>query len=95
MLGGVPSVHMRYDNLKSAVSRVLFGRDRQESERWVLFRSHYGFDAFYCKPGVEGPHEKGGVEGEGGGSGATTWCRCPGRHPRRAEQPAQELRHRR
>ena len=25
-----------------------------------------GFDAFYCHPGVEGAHEKGGVEGEGG-----------------------------
>lgn len=66
VLGGVPTVHIRYDNLKSAVSRVLFGRNRLESDRWVLFRSHYGFDAFYCQPGVEGAHEKGGVEGEGG-----------------------------
>ncbi len=66
ILGGVPSVHVRYDNLKSAVSRVLFGRDRVESERWVTFRSFYGFDAFYCQPGVKGAHEKGGVEGEGG-----------------------------
>ena len=65
-LGGVPTVHVRYDNLKSAVSRVLVGRDRTESERWTLFRSHYGIDAFYCRPGVEGAHEKGGVEGEGG-----------------------------
>ena len=32
----------------------------------MLFRSHYGFDVFYCRPGVEGAHEKGGVEGEGG-----------------------------
>ncbi len=66
VLGGVPSVHVRYDNLKSAVSRVLFGRNRAESDRWVTFRSHFGFDAFYCIPGVEGAHEKGGVEGEGG-----------------------------
>lgn len=65
-LGGVPTVHIRYDNLKAAVSRVLFGRSRVESGRWVTFRSHYGFDAFYCAPGVEGAHEKGGVEGEGG-----------------------------
>ena len=65
-LGGVPFDKIRYDNLKSAVSRVLFGRDRIESERWVAFRSHYGFDAFYCRPGREGAHEKGGVEGEGG-----------------------------
>ena len=45
---------------------MLFGRTRTESARWVTFRSHYGFDAFYCHPGVEGAHEKGGVEGEGG-----------------------------
>src|SRR3954454_19373329 len=28
--------------------------------------SRHGFDAFCCNPGVEGAHEKGGVEGEGG-----------------------------
>ena len=66
IIGGIPVFHIRYDNLKSAVSRVLFGRTRTESARWVAFRSHYGFDAFYCRPGVEGAHEKGGVEGEGG-----------------------------
>ena len=65
-LGGVPLDKIRYDNLKPAVSRVLFGRTRQESQRWVAFRSTYGFDAFYCRPGHEGSHEKGGVEGEGG-----------------------------
>lgn len=32
----------------------------------MLFRSHYGFDAFYCQPGIAGAHEKGGVEGEVG-----------------------------
>lgn len=67
VLGGVPVRHVKYDNLKSAVTRVLFGkRDRVENERWVLFRSHYSFEAFYCLPGIEGAHEKGGVEGEGG-----------------------------
>ena len=66
VLGGTPVVQIRYDNLKSAVTRVLFGRSRTESDRWVSFRSHYGFDTFYCLPGVEGAHEKGGVEGEVG-----------------------------
>jgi transposase len=61
--GGVPT-RIRYDNLKTAVVRVLRGRDRVESERFVLLRSHYGFDSFFCQPGVEGAHEKGGVEGE-------------------------------
>jgi transposase len=65
-LGGTPIDKIRYDNLKSAVSRVLFGRSRVESERWVLFRSWYGFEAFYCEKGLHGAHEKGGVEGEGG-----------------------------
>ena len=66
VFGGTPVFHIRYDNLKAAVSRVLFGRNRTESARWVAFRSHHGFDSFYCHPGVEGAHEKGGVEGEGG-----------------------------
>ena len=65
-LGGVPRDKIRYDNLKPVVSRVLCGRTRQETERWVAFRSHYGFGPFYCVPGHEGSHEKGGVEGEGG-----------------------------
>ena len=65
-LGGIPVDKVRYDNLNSAVKQVLFGRSRQENERWVAFRSHYGFEAWYCQPGHEGSHEKGGVEGEGG-----------------------------
>ena len=66
VLGGVPTRHIRYDNLKPAVHRICFGRTRIESQTWVAFRSHYGFDAFYCLPGKEGAHEKGGVENEGG-----------------------------
>lgn len=65
-LGGVPTVHIRYDNLKPAVKQVLFGRSRTETTRWVAFRSWYGFSSFYCGPGEEGAHEKGGVEHEGG-----------------------------
>jgi hypothetical protein len=65
-LGGVPYDKVRYDNLNSAVKQVQFGRSRQENERGVTFRSHYGFESWYCQPGHEGSHEKGGVEGEGG-----------------------------
>jgi transposase len=61
--GGVPA-RVRYDNLKPAVVRVLKGRDRTESERFTALRSQYGFDSFFCRPGLEGAHEKGGVEGE-------------------------------
>jgi transposase len=63
--GGVPT-RIRYDNLKPAVVRVLKGRDRLESEQFVVLRSHYGFDSFFCQPGIDGAHEKGGVEGEVG-----------------------------
>jgi transposase len=68
VLGGIPTKHIRYDNLTSAVTAVVFGQGRQrlENDRWVLFRSHYGFDPFYCQPGIAGAHEKGGVEGEVG-----------------------------
>lgn len=61
----VPAL-IRYDNLKAAVAKILFGRDRLENERFVALRSHYGYDSFYCTPGIEGSHEKGGVEGEVG-----------------------------
>lgn len=61
--GGVPGV-IRYDNLKAAVTRVMRGRTRAESDRFVALRSHYGFESFYCQPGPKGAHEKGGVEGE-------------------------------
>jgi transposase len=62
-LGAVPG-RIRYDNLKPAVMRVLRGRDRAEAERFIALRSHYGFDSFFCIPGKEGAHEKGGVEAE-------------------------------
>ena len=67
-IGGVPTRHIRYDNLTSAVQKVIYGqsRARVENPRWVLFRSHFGFDPFYCQPGISGAHEKGGVEGEVG-----------------------------
>jgi len=61
--GAVPG-RIRYDNLKPAVIRVCKGRDREESERFIALRSHYGFDSFFCRPGKDGSHEKGGVEGE-------------------------------
>ena len=61
--GGVPA-RIRYDNLKPAVIKVLNGRNRTESDRFVVLRSHYGFDSFFCRPGKDGAHEKGGVEGE-------------------------------
>ena len=67
VLGGVPAGQIRYDNLTPAVTKVLRkGRARIENPRWTAFRSHYRFEAFYCEPGIEGAHEKGGVEGQVG-----------------------------
>ena len=63
-LGGVPTLMIRYDNLTPAVIRVLLGRERWENPRFVALRSHYGYDSFFCAPGIDGAHEKGGVEGE-------------------------------
>jgi len=58
------SRRVRYDNLKTAVVKILQGRDRTENERFVALRSHYGFESFFCEPGIDGAHEKGGVEGD-------------------------------
>jgi transposase len=55
-----------FDNLKSAVKKVLKGRRRVESDRFVALRSHYLFASQFTTPGLEGAHEKGGVEGEVG-----------------------------
>ncbi|OFV72819.1 hypothetical protein RERY_66350 [Rhodococcus erythropolis] len=67
-IDGVPTRHIRYDNLTAAGQKVIYGqsRPRVENPRWVLFRSHFGFDPFYCQPGISGTHEKGGAEGEVG-----------------------------
>ena len=64
-LGGVPEL-IRYDNLTSAVKQVLKGRRRVESDRFVALRSHYLFESRFTRVGLQGAHEKGGVEGEVG-----------------------------
>jgi len=39
--GGVFQV-LRFDNLKSAVKQILRGHQREETERFIAFRSHWG-----------------------------------------------------
>ncbi len=63
--GGV-FAEVRYDNLGSAVKKVLRGRRREQTDRLIALRSHYLFEAIFARPGIEGAHEKGGVEGEVG-----------------------------
>ena len=57
---------IRYDNLKSAVKPVLRGRRRVEADRLVAMRSHYRSRSAFTLVGIEGAHERGGVEGEVG-----------------------------
>jgi hypothetical protein len=67
VLGGVPAGQVRYDNLTSAVKRMVFkSRSRVENPKWTDFHEFYGFTPFYCEPGLRGTHEKGGVEGQVG-----------------------------
>ena len=61
--GGVPR-RITYDNLKTAVFRILEGHHRQEQRAFSAFRSHYLFESHYCTP-AQG-HEKGGVESDVG-----------------------------
>lgn len=55
---------MRYDNLPLAVRKILRGYQRKQTERFVEFRSHWGFESEFCNPSRG--NEKGGVEGEVG-----------------------------
>ena len=64
-LGGVPA-RVRYDNLGSAVKQVLKGRRRVETDRFVALRSHFMFESQFTLVGLQGAHEKGGIEGEVG-----------------------------
>jgi transposase len=60
------------------------GRQRVEQDRFVAFRSHYGFAASFTSPGLQGAHEKGGVERtRWDGSGGGGWSRCLGWSPGR------------
>ena len=75
-LGGVFR-RLRYDNLSAAVKKILRGFRREETSRFIAFRSHYGFEAEFCTPGEEGAHEKGGVEGEVGVFRRNHWVPVP------------------
>lgn len=66
---------LRYDNLKSAVKKVLRGSRREEASRFIAFRSHWRFESQFCNP-AKG-NEKGGVEGEGGYFRRNHWTPLP------------------
>jgi transposase len=55
-LGGIPK-EIVYDNLKTAVLKILSGSRRQEHEAFSSLKAHYLFDSIFCRPGEA--HEKG------------------------------------
>jgi len=56
---GIP-VRISYDNLTLAVQKVLRGRNREEQQGFVAFRSHYLFGSHFAMP--RHPQEQGRVE---------------------------------
>ena len=58
--GGIFST-LIFDNLTSAVKKVLIGKKQLEQESFTKFRAYHNFTARFCNPGQG--HEKGGVEG--------------------------------
>jgi len=66
---------LRYDNLTSAVKKILRGYRREETARFVAFRSHWRFESEFCTPAEA--HEKGGVEGEAGYFRRNHWVPVP------------------
>ena len=57
--GGVPR-RMTYDNLTTAVRKILKGSERKEQQGFMALRSHYLFESHFCTPGKG--NEKGQVE---------------------------------
>ena len=56
---GVPT-RISYDNLTTAVQKVLRGRNRIEQDAFIAFRSHYLFESHFATPAT--PREQGRVE---------------------------------
>lgn len=50
-----------YDNLSSAVKKVLHGKGRVEQAEFAKFHAYYNFAPRFCNPAAA--HEKGGIEG--------------------------------
>ncbi|MBV8841849.1 MAG: IS21 family transposase [Bryobacterales bacterium] len=66
---------LRYDNLRAAVKKILRGYQREETARFIAFRSHWRFTSEFCSPYEA--HEKGGVESEVGYFRRNHWVPLP------------------
>jgi transposase len=78
-IGGIPTRHIRYDNLTDAVAKVIYGtrRQRTENPRWVLFRSHYGSMRSIAGRGLRALTRRVVSKARSAGSGAPIYRRCP------------------
>ena len=70
--GGVFRV-LRYDNLKSAVKKILRGHQREETARFIAFRSHWGFQRSSARRARD--TKRAGWKAKEDSSGETIWCR--------------------
>jgi len=58
--GGVFPI-LIFDNMKTAVAKILRGHGRLLQDNFLKFQAFFNFDSRFCNPGQG--HEKGGVEG--------------------------------
>jgi transposase len=68
---------VRYDNLKAAVTKILKGRRRVESDRFVALRSHYLFASSFCEPGEQGAMKRAASRARWAAFAAGISSRCP------------------
>jgi hypothetical protein len=59
--GGVVE-RVSYDNLGAAVAQMGTGKQRKLTKEFKALTGYYNFETNFCKPGIEGAHEKGGIE---------------------------------
>ena len=65
---------LRYDNLTSAVKKILRGHQREQTARFIAFRSHWRFESEFCTP-AEAMRRAASREKPAIFEG-TTGCRC-------------------
>lgn len=73
-IGGVP-LHLRFDNMSTAVAQVLDGHDRILTDGFSRFMMHYRFQAEFCNPASG--NEKGNVENKVGYSRRNAFVPVP------------------
>ena len=72
--GGVFKI-LRFDNLGCAVKKILRGHQREETERFIAFRSHWGFRIGVLHAGQRATKRAAWKE-KTDTFGGIIWCRC-------------------